>query len=498
MKDHSHHTHQANRSRAGVFGALAALFLIATPTWANNLPGEGPRLGTVRTTQAEIESGTLSLTDIRLAGMKMFTTPFNKADGYGDGVMDPNADPRGLGNRPTINGTFLRVNGLDGQSCLECHSVIDMGTTPPTLGIGGAGGSVTNAMFMPDLIDLQFPEINANGEGITPYTGRFINPPALHGAGAVELLSQEMNAELAAIAGAAKANPGVSMALIAKGISFGSISSPDGISLDTSAVEGVGSDLVIKPFGRKGEAPTVRAFDTDALQFHFGMQPVEVVGTDVDADGDGVANEILVGELSAMHVFGTTLKKPIEEPQTAQTRQGRALFNSIGCSRCHTPSLDTEQTVLEYRLPGEATPYYAVDLATDVPGYTQNGNGGLTVPLYSDLKRHSLGPAMADTMNTLGQFNEMFITPRLWGIGSTGPYMHSGQATTIGEAINMHGGANSEALNEQLAWAALTHDEQASILAFLLTQRLPVDAVDDLLSAGSTGGQKAKAKGKGN
>ena len=44
--------------------------------------------------------------------------------------------------------------------------------------------------------------------------------------------------------------------------------------------------------------------------FHMGMQPVEIVGDGVDADGDGVVNEILVGELSALEVFQTHAGDP--------------------------------------------------------------------------------------------------------------------------------------------------------------------------------------------
>jgi hypothetical protein len=125
--------------------------------------------------------------------MRMFTTPFNKADGYGDGPMDLTIRARFPGNRPTINGTFLRVNRLDGQTGLECHNVIDASTSPPTLGIGGAGGSVTNAIAMPSQIGLEAPDLDT---GRVAFNGRFINPPALHGAGAVELLAREMTTDV--------------------------------------------------------------------------------------------------------------------------------------------------------------------------------------------------------------------------------------------------------------------------------------------------------------
>ena len=79
--------------------------------------------------------------------------------------------------------------------------------------------------------------------------------------------------------------------------SFGSITwDPLAAAFDLSAIRGIDADLVVRPFGRKGQFSTVRQFDLGALQFHFGMQPVEVVGEGLDPDGDGVNDEVLVGE----------------------------------------------------------------------------------------------------------------------------------------------------------------------------------------------------------
>lgn len=481
---------RGKRLSALLSSTLAVAPALQTTAWAADLPGEGPRLGADRITQEQVVGGALSLLDIRRAGLRMFTTPFNKADGYGDGPMDNTISPRFPGNRPTINGTFLRVNGLDGQTCLECHDVIDASTSPPTLGIGGAGGSVSNAIAMPTRIGLDDPDFDT---GRVSFDGRFINPPALHGAGAVELLAREMTADLKAIEAQAKANPGRVYALVTKGVSFGSIVADASGNIDRSGISGVDSDLIIKPFGRKGEFPTVRAFDTAALQFHFGMQPVEVVGVDNDADGDGVANEILVGELSALHVFGTTLKRPYVQTLSTDGQRGLAVFTSVGCDACHVRELDTDSVLLDYFLPSAETPYLTVDLSTDVPGYDPAPGGGVRVPLFSDLKRHSLGSELAEDLDLASpQANEEFITPRLWGLASTAPYMHSGQATTIGEAIEMHGG---EASQERQNYRALSDGDRRALLTFLQCLRLPTDAVADLVVDGTAGSGKGKSKG---
>ncbi len=449
----------------------------ALPANAEDLPAEGPRLGSQRITQADITSGKVSLRDIRRAGLRIFTTPFNKADGYGDGNLNPGASTRFEGNRPTLNGTFLRVNGLDAQTCLECHSLIDASTIPPTLGIGGAGGSVTNAIALPSRIELEAPDA---GTGLVPFNGRFINPPALHGAGAVELVAREMTGTLQAIAEEARAHAGTPYPLTAKGVDFGTIRADGSGELDTTGVTGVDDDLVIKPFGRKGEFPTTRDFDRAAMLFHFGMQPVEVVGPDVDSDGDGVANEILVGELSALQIFTTTLRRPYQERQgDPDVRRGKQVFVAIGCASCHVPELQTDHSVLEYFVPGDDTAYYAVDLVHDVPGYDSAPGGGIRVPMFSDLKRHDLGPELAENLDLAAdRVNREFITPRLWGVAGTAPYLHSGQATTIGEAIAMHGG---EAATVRDNYFALPEQDRRALHTMLQSLRLPTDAVTDLV-----------------
>ena len=145
---------------------------------AHGLIGEEPALGApeARITQGEVESGHLSLHDLRVAGLKVFTTQFNQHDGYGDGPVNP-LEKTIPGGRPTLqdNGTFLRVNGLDAQTCLECHTIVSARTTPFTMGVGGAGGLNNTAMFFTRAIDVE----DATNQGFAGFDGRAINPPAV-------------------------------------------------------------------------------------------------------------------------------------------------------------------------------------------------------------------------------------------------------------------------------------------------------------------------------
>ncbi len=447
---------------------LITIIFITTAAFAENMTGEDPNLGTDRITQAQIEDG-LPLEEIIRAGMKVFTTPYNKHDGYGDGDFDlAEGDPREIGNRPTLgnNGAILRVNGLDAQTCLECHFVASFSTIPWTIGIGGAAGSNTNVMFMPSYIDVA--DLNPGH-----YNGRFINPPFNFGAGGVELLAKEMTYRLQKLKAKAIANPETLIPLKTKGVYFGQIKSDYHGNLDTTLVEGIDPDLIVRPFGRKGNISSLRVFDIGAMQFHFGMQPVEVVGESVDADGDGVVNEIIAGELSALHIFQATLPAPHMEGLTEKAKSGFRIFKQIGCAKCHKPFLNTKGKYLTFSFPEVETDptanvYSKVNLI-ETANFKPNQKDGIIVPLFADLKRHDMGPGLADSLDLVDlKENREFTTARLWGCRDTPPYLHDGRAFTLTDAILMHGG---EAQNARNKFEDLSAEEKKKVFSFLYSLR---------------------------
>jgi hypothetical protein len=368
---------------------------------------------------------------------------------------------------------LLRVNGLDGQSCLECHSIVSHRSVPAVFGVGGVGGAVSNAIFQPTVIDVS----DSARAGFASFDGRFINPPFLFGSGAIQLLANEMTEELQALKAAAVAEPGVWISLASKGVDFGSLRWAGG-AFDTSRVEGIDDDLVVRPFGRKGEFGSVRGFDLAALQFHFGVQSVEEVGADVD--DDGVANEIRVGEVSALEIFNTNLEPPRQIPLGQSARRGEKLFHETGCAECHKPTLRTDSRRLAYRFPEvptdpRANVYYEVDLSGSPTRFRKIPGGGITVPLFADLKRHDMGPELAESFGS--ELDSEFTTARLWGVWDTAPYLRDGRATTVLEAILMHGG---EAADARDAFAWLAQADKGRVLAFLRSLRTPRNPAADL------------------
>ena len=73
-----------------------------------------------------------------------------------------------------------------------------------------------------------------------------------------------------------------------------------------------------------------------------------------------------------------------------------------------------------------------------------------------------------------------FLTPELWGVGNTGPWLHDGRAGTLEEAILLHGiddppaigdPDRSEAQDSRDAFKSLPTEEQRSLVTFLHSLR---------------------------
>lgn len=439
--------------------------LAETGNPAGNLAGR-------RLSQEQVEG--MGLEEMLADGKRLYTTPFTLADGYGDGPTDPVEDYRVDGGRAGLQKAYpvMRINGLDAQTCLECHIVMRNSSIPPVAGIGGAVGVSGNVLFRPGYFDLE--------DSPTSFNGRFINPLNNAGLGGIELLAKEMTMDLQEHMARAMEQPGQAVRLVTHGVDFGSLVHTGSV-FDYSGVRGVDEDLVVRPFGRKGEFATVRDFDVTAMSFHFGMQAAEVYGADVDGDGDGVVNEISDGELSAMHVFLTNLPAPFVDSAVDPGRldQGLETFRSTGCADCHKPVLYTRSRDLTYSFPEEpndplANVYMSVDLS-ETAGYRPHGSG-LAVPLFSDLMRHNMGEGLSESLDLpdledAEKFNREFRTAGLAGVRDTAPYLHDGRAQSIPEAILAHGG---EAKYARDVFAGLPADRQEQILYLLGSLRNPL------------------------
>ena len=325
--------------------------------------------------------------------------------------------------------------------------------------------------------------------------------------------------------------------LTTKGIDFGKIhatqDSMGTVTLDTSDVDGIDPDLVLRPYGWKGNVTTLRDFVRSAAFTELGMEADELVAKDPmgrsDPDGDGVESELSVGDITALTIYigaqeiPTTLEflvaggfvpPPSADIANAIAR-GENLFSQIGCADCHVPELQLDDPRFdEPTMRGDGN-YFDTDIdpvATslradqpasfnlardgDFPRLQPNSEGGVRVGLFGDLKRHNMGAQLADAQPTAslnangtplmvggGSVTigvQVFLTPELWGVADTGPWLHDGRAGTLNEAILLHGvdsplavgaPARSEAQEARDAFAALSADDQAAVVEFLKSLR---------------------------
>src|SRR3989454_8809205 len=160
-------------------------------------------------------------------GRQIFQRKFTRAQGQGPNVGDGRGD---------IN-TVLTIGAGLADSCAGCHG--------RPRGSAGAGGNVATR---PDSRDA----------------------PHLFGLGLKEMLADEITSDLRrirqqAITQAAGSGHSVTLPLISKGISYGTITASSTGSVDTSKVQGVDPDLRVKPFFGEGSTISMREFIVGAL-----------------------------------------------------------------------------------------------------------------------------------------------------------------------------------------------------------------------------------------
>ncbi|KGF68256.1 hypothetical protein LL06_17605 [Hoeflea sp. BAL378] len=429
----------------------------------------------------EMPTGVLSKADLaRLTatGQALFEANFTTLDGVGRPQATQAIDPtRRKHPRAQV---FFRTAGPDAGSCAACHN------QPAT---GGAGDFVANVFASEGFESADF-------DSLDPQFSSERGTNHLFGAGLVELLAREMSHELQSIRTetlrqARTEGAPVRRKLETKGVEFGFIAAePDG-SVNLDELDGVDTDLVIRPFSQKGVMTSLRQFTVNAMNQHHGMQPDERFGArwtgSDDHDGDGALNEMSAADVSALVAWQATLPAPVRQVPEVDgwaeaAARGEAGFSALGCTTCHRPALPLDS--LSFADPGPfdqagtlndrqvaQTAIYDFTVLDWAAALPRDDRGRVLVPLFGDLKRH----VMTDNqINALGnellsqRFVErnIFQTAELWGIGSTGPYGHRNDFTTLDEIILAHGGDGRQARD---AYAAAPDADKSALIAFLKT-----------------------------
>ncbi|MGE3174075.1 MAG: hypothetical protein AB7O97_15720 [Planctomycetota bacterium] len=245
-----------------------------------------------------------------------------------------------------------------------------------------------------------------------------------------------------------------------------------------------------EPHASTGDRDTIRHFASKAQNAHFGVQSVEniveQVGGDtrtaqnLDQDGDGVLNEVTVGEITAQAAFLLSLPVPNELNDKKlrmllgvtdrSVSNGKSLFRravsrgGAGCVSCHTPFIPLHTTTMALTNP-ETTMSYPIQVshhlatAEDVADGWAAMVGQPGARIYGDFRFHKMG----SLMRSIGvNAPDVFKTSELWDVGSTAPYLRDGSAgMDLHQAIARHSGVTrTEVSVARGPWTVLSATER--------------------------------------
>jgi hypothetical protein len=405
-------------------------------------------------------------------GRQLFQRKFTQAQGVGPRTGDGEGD---------IESDASIVAGL-ADSCAACHG--------RPRGSAGSGGDV---FTRPDSRDA----------------------PHLFGLGVQEMLADEITRDLratrdGALARAEQLREPVRAQLHSKGIDYGWLTAqPDG-SIDAMEVDGVDADLRVKPFFAEGSAFSIRQFVVGALNNEMGLEaadpdllaasegarvvtpagmvldgmadrldPPPVASATEDGDGDGVVDEVDPALIDYLEFYLLNYLRPGRyQPYPAESRQGRQVFEQIGCTSCHVPDFEIRQdrrvadvdTKYDPERGGFNGLFATADTRVEVvedggPWPLRRASQGRfrVQGIFTDFKRHDLGPNFWER-NFDSTLQREFMTEPLWGVATTAPYGHDGRSINLREVILRHGGEAQEARD---AFDALPDERQHQILEFL-------------------------------
>jgi CxxC motif-containing protein (DUF1111 family) len=158
-------------------------------------------------------------------------------------------------------------------------------------------------------------------------------------------------------------------------------------------------------------------------------------------DTTGTASEMSSDALN-FALFARLSAPPTPAASTSSTLNGAALFSSIGCSLCHTPTLATGQSA-----------------------YT--GMSNVTYNPYSDFALHNMGIDLQDGIVQGAAKGNQFRTAPLWGLGQRLFFLHDGRTTSLIQAIQAHSSNGSEANRVINNYNKLKASQKQDLLNFL-------------------------------
>jgi CxxC motif-containing protein (DUF1111 family) len=201
-------------------------------------------------------------------------------------------------------------------------------------------------------------------------------------------------------------------------------------------------ERLIGRFGLKARIATLDDFAADALQGDMGitsdMRPDELPNPNGDDDarpGVDTTDDTVNFLADYMRILRIPTRKTTDE--------GAALFEAAQCSACHVPTLHTQ-------------PDYALSQLADIDA-----------PVYTDMLLHDMGAAFNDGLRDYDADGSEWRTSPLLGLRFLKNYLHDGRASTIEQAIELHGDADSEAAEAVARFRELDDESRQKLLDFV-------------------------------
>jgi CxxC motif-containing protein (DUF1111 family) len=140
--------------------------------------------------------------------------------------------------------------------------------------------------------------------------------------------------------------------------------------------------------------------------------------------------------------FARLTGPPTPAAPTPSSQNGAQMFEKVGCSLCHSPSLTTDKSHF-------------------------TGMSNVAYSPYSDFALHHMGWQLADRITQGAAGPDEFRTAPLWGVGQRLFFLHDGRTSDLLQAIRAHDGRDSEASGVIHQFNALTPTQIQDLLNFL-------------------------------
>jgi len=211
------------------------------------------------------------------------------------------------------------------------------------------------------------------------------------------------------------------------------------------------NDGTITRFGWKAQNKSLMLFSGEAYNVELGvtneMFPQEREENPACATNSLPEDQINFAtgqpsDLEFFSIFMRLLAPSQPAPANPSTNNGQALFNSVGCTMCHTPTLQSGNS-----------------------SYPALSNQA--VNLYSDLATHNMGTGLNDGVTQGLASGQQWRSAPLWGLGDRLFLLHDGRTSDLVQAILAHDSQGSEAHQVIQNYDALSPNQKQDLLNFL-------------------------------